>query len=59
MARQYIGPKVQTQVPEEQADWISAEARRRGVDNAVVVRELIERGYVLVKMSPLLESVSV
>lgn len=46
MARQYIGPKVQTQVDDEIVWSIKEEALKRGVTEAVVVREIIEAGVV-------------
>lgn len=42
--RPAIGPKVQTHIPEQQADWIVKEAQERGVEEAVVVREVIAIG---------------
>jgi hypothetical protein len=44
VARQYIGPKVQAHVPDEYANWIKEEAKRRGVPEADVVREVIASG---------------
>lgn len=51
MARAYIGPKAQTQVPQEVANWIEEELSRRRqtrgprVKEAEVVRDLIMAGY--------------
>lgn len=39
--RPYIGPKAQAHIPQEVMDWIKEEAAKRGVNEAVVTRELI------------------
>lgn len=44
MGRPYIGPKVQTNIPLEQALLIEEEAVTRGVPHAEVLREVIEAG---------------
>lgn len=51
MTRPYIGPKAQTQVPSEVAEWVREEVERRApwsdrrVTQADVYRDLIEEAY--------------
>lgn len=42
--RPYIGPKAQTHIPQEEMDWIQAEARRREMLYADVMREIVTAG---------------
>lgn len=49
--RPRIGPKVQTNVPDEAKEYIEARAERFRVDEAVVVRELILMGIDSAKLA--------
>lgn len=42
IGRPRIGPKVQSNVPAEAKEWIKQRARRYKVNEALVVRELIQ-----------------
>jgi len=46
--RPYIGPKVQTHIPQPAKDWVKEEAQRRGVPEAEVNREVFLAGLATV-----------
>lgn len=45
VGRPYIGPKVQARVRDEIAEAVRAEAERRDVSEADIVREVLEAGF--------------